>query len=155
MSHIYLAFSYNNSSPISRLIRFFTWGEYSHVALVNPETGLALESNHSTGVQLTTLSQFFLRSIPEIRRIPHSSPAEVWSAATSQIGKEYDMAFLWGWILRRNWQDPEKWSCSELIAWAAKEGGKGIISDDRISRVVPEHLYMISEKTEVLDKFLS
>lgn len=146
--YIYLVFSYDNKSPVSWIIRFLTWSDYSHVALVNPETLEIISSDHKKGVHRKTLRLLLKNLSVRFRRIPHPNPGRVWRIAYSQIGKEYDFDFLWGWIFRKDWQDPAKWSCSELIAWAAGHGGKYIISKDRIGRVTPEHLYMISEEIE-------
>jgi hypothetical protein len=35
----------------------------------------------------------------------------------SQIGKQYDVTAIWGFVTGRDWRDPQDWFCSELQAW--------------------------------------
>ena len=149
-NYLYLAFSYNNKSIISWLVKVFTWSKYSHVALVDPKTTWAIEADNTHGVQYRLLSSFFKFSPPEIRRIRHKNPEGVIAAAKSQIGKRYDYGFVFGWFFRRKWQDQEKWACSELIAWAAEKAGQPIFVHERMNRIVPEHLFMVSDKTDAI-----
>ena len=149
MSYIYIALSYDNKSPVSHLIRIFTWSKFSHVSLIDPiSKDRVIEASHTNGVALRSLSDFFSTSPPEIRRIEHPNPKAVWDTAYTQLGKEYDMGFIYGLLVRLNWQDPNKWSCSELISWAAETAGRFLFSQDRLPRITPEHLYMISEKVD-------
>lgn len=61
--------------------------------------------------------------------------------AYNQLDKGYDTLALIGNLFRRNWQETDKWFCSELIAWAFEEGGKKLIRD-RINRVTPGDLLL-------------
>lgn len=150
---VYLAFSYNNFSIISWIVRILTWSNYSHVAIINPKTTWAIEADNREGVRYTLLSKFFSKSKPEIRRIPCSCPEKVVSTVISQVGKKYDWGFIFGWMTRRTWQKQDAWACSELVAWAFEHSGCPIITKSRVSRVTPEHLYMISEYTEAITKW--
>ena len=57
----------------------------------------------------------------------------------TQRGKPYDMRFSYGWFFRRDWQDPNAWACSELVAWAAD-----LFDADIRRSVTPRDLYLIS-----------
>lgn len=57
-----------------------------------------------------------------------------------QIGKKYDWLGICAFIFRkRNWQNPKKWFCSELVAASFKHSGN-IIVNSSASRVTPEDL---------------
>ena len=123
------------------MIRWFTWSPHSHVVLISPCMQFFIESTHRKGVVRGSIRDFMWRDGVEVRVIPHPDPQGVWAVAWSQLGKAYDWKYIYGWLLRRNWQDPTKWSCSELIAWAAK-----LFDDEFTSRVSPRDIYLISKE---------
>lgn len=42
----------------------------------------------------------------------------------SQVGKPYDVEAIAGIVLRKNWRDPSRWICSELVAAGFCECGR-------------------------------
>lgn len=56
----------------------------------------------------------------------------------AEIGKPYDSDWILGYPVNRNWQDDDKWSCSELLA--AKAAKVGIIHHLKLHRVTPGRL---------------
>lgn len=142
MSHITVAFA-GPANWIGRLICWVTAFRYSHVALVSPCGQWYVEASGrgKPGVRVRDMAK---RQWDDMRRIPHPKPEAVWEAAISQAGKDYDFAYLWGYLFRRSWQDPQKWACQELIVWAAAEAGHPIIHSE-YERATPQHLHMISE----------
>lgn len=127
--------------PGSWLIRAFTRSKWSHCAIINGE--LAIEATWPR-VRLTTLESIVKsHSAYEIRRI--STPCDIiaWSYAFSQIGKKYDLGFLFGWLFKdRNWQDPSKWACSELLGACIVAAGRAIRGKTWFT---PKSLYEMSE----------
>ena len=69
----------------------------------------------------------------------------VWRLAETQADKPYDWGYLLGFLLRRNWQDQDKWVCHELIAWACQEAGHPIIDMTDAHFLTPDHLYRVTQ----------
>ncbi len=127
-------------SLASLAIRAANWSAWSHCALVTP-TGV-IESTWPAGVVLTVRERFEARA----SRLASSSvavpdAAAVLAFARSQIGRPYDLAGAIGLGLHREWDDPSRWWCSELIAAALAAGGRTVFSRNQ-RRVTPEHLWM-------------
>jgi uncharacterized protein YycO len=58
-----------------------------------------------------------------------------------QVGKEYDFRAIWALFLTsRDWQDPNKWFCAELVAGAFIECG-----------IFPKHLAVAVNRITVRD----
>lgn len=147
MSQIVLGFS-RSDHWISKLVNYFTRARYSHVMLLNPATGEYIESSglaKPPGVQIRKLHQFLARPDWDFRTINHPDPTRVWEIAKSQVGQPYDWAYLFGWAVHRPWQDPDKWTCNELITWACEMAGHPIINMEQAHWLTPQHLYLISQ----------
>jgi hypothetical protein len=78
-----------------------------------------------------------------VLRVAAPIPFEAyWEAIRTQDGAEYD---LWGAIglpFRQDWQDSDRWFCSELHAWAAEVAGYPLLSVDSASRITPRDLLL-------------
>lgn len=105
--------------PGSWIIRLLTSSPYSHV-----ESLLDYKDNHSIaavmgkGVVIGKINRWLRRetviTIPCTRK-----QAEKYNDSLfTQLDSKYDWSGLWGWVADRDWQDPSKWFCSELIAYA-------------------------------------
>ena len=143
MSYITIAFA-KPGSWIGQLIAITTGFKYSHVVLVSPDGEFFIESSGAgpkSGVAVHAIGH---KPFDEFRRILHPRPNDVWEASLDHAGKPYDYSYLWGWLFRRDWQDPEKWVCTELIVDSCAAAGRPIIHE-RKNRVTAETLYMISE----------
>lgn len=128
--------------PLSFLIRALTWSRWSHVAVVL-DNGMVVDCR-GDGVRLKTLEQATKNaSAWELRDLPAGNA----SKAMHELGKPYDfgglLPFLFRPLWRRDWSHNKRWFCSELVAHAS-----GLFCTDRISRVTPEHVYMISHPIE-------
>lgn len=130
-----LAF-YRGRSFISRLIRWVTWGKYSHVAVILDD-GRILEAWHEPngvrwiehlgeGHQPGTLVDVF--TVPPLR-VPLAS----MFAAEQMIGARYDFLGILGFAFRRRLHVRGKWFCSEAAAHICWSGGVSLI------RGVPEY----------------
>lgn len=113
-----MKFVYVNSGDIfAKIITTFERGEWSHVAIVDEDENYVIESLFETGVRRRRLDSL-------LRDRPHHMIIEVPSPETlslngflwlkDQLGKPYDWTGVGGLGFNRNWQDDDKWYCSEL-----------------------------------------
>lgn len=130
-----IRFSYQDRVG-SSVIKALTWSKWSHVELVRGDE--AFGARMEGGVKWRPVARLPYHQFLDIHL---EVPDNFLEILTSQEGKGYDFVALFGGILRRNWQDPEKWFCSELIAWALTEVGK--ICVQNINRVSPRELCLI------------
>ena len=152
MSHIVLGFHHDENDWISRVMAWLTHATYTHVALVSPDGSEVIEASgvgKPQGVRAMSMEVWASKHPGFVlRKIPHGKPAEAYAAASAQIGARYDWSYLWGWLFRRNWQNPDKWVCHELIAWAADATGYPFINMDGAEWLTPQHLYLVSQPLE-------
>lgn len=149
MNYITVAFSHDKSDWISRIMAWFSFARTTHCALVrNDHVIEASAIGEPKGVRPVTLSTFMARH-PDarLRKIEHGRPEQVWLHASTRIGKRYDWKWFAGWLVRkRDWQDPEAFTCSELIAWACEQSGEPLFEGDHTWSVTPQQIYMISKE---------
>lgn len=142
MTTIRLLFS-TSRHPLSALIRACTWSTWSHVALVDGDE--VIEATAPAGVRRYPV----LAAIEHAKRaavvdLPCRDPASVIEAAASQIGKPYDYAAIVGIGLHRDWQQDDRWFCSELVAQAFEQAGQPLFRGEVLRRVTPQHLWMLA-----------
>lgn len=134
---------YSRSHTVgSLLIRLFTWSTFSHVGLVDGDHVI-----EAVFPQVRRVSKAeFLKGKSSVEEWGYAckDAQAITNAAMSQVGKLYDHLFLIGFMLRRNWQDDDRWACSELIAWSFGKGGSPLFRAKRVGRVAPEHMYMLA-----------
>lgn len=136
MAVIRIEFS-KSGSILSKLIRWFTWGKWSHVAVRMPE-GDVIEAHEFLGVvrrdvEYEDVQQVVLEVTEEQAKVFHD-------VLRSQVGKSYDWLAILGFLFRRDWQRDDYWICSELVAWALIKAGVNVILKKRW-RVDPTDLY--------------
>ena len=128
--------------PGAVMIRAVTWSEWSHVALVDSDE--VIEATWPA-VRVTPLAEVIAKhSAHVIVDLPCRSSADIIAAARSQVGKGYDLTALFGLLTRRDWQEPDKWFCSELVAWAFSQGGSPMFRPEAMHRITPQHLWMLA-----------
>jgi len=128
-------FARNNANFISKIIRLYTWSEWSHVGVIDGD--YVIEAIGGKGVEKTLIKAFKKRyDITKIRRIP--GDIEI---ARNLIGKQFDQKGLWGGLLHMSVQDPDKWFCSELVAHASYA-----FDSKYAHKVSPENLYWLSSE---------
>ena len=121
-------------------IRFFTWSRYHHCgALFN---GLVYEATAFGGVVATPLNEFYDRykNADFVVNDIECDDAKALQFLKNQLGKKYDWLSVFGIFFRAKVDDKNKWFCSELVGAASY-----IFRKDRLSRITPEHLWMISK----------
>lgn len=127
----------NSHGIIPWLIKLITFSKWNHSAIYIEEEGLVFESDIKPGVRSMTLEEFLVR-------YPNNEIIEVWvpnprAAADfvkAQLGKPYDWTAIFSFLLRRNWQEDDKWFCSELVEATILAGGLKRFRDST-NRITP------------------
>lgn len=128
-------------SLISKIILFVTRSNWSHIAYIDQDTGYLIEAAGGVGVRINTYERFcqrYARTL--VAEIPVHDAKLFHNTMVSAIGLEYDFYAIMGILFRRDWDNADKWTCSELIAHASS-----LFRQDRLFRITQEHLYMISK----------
>jgi hypothetical protein len=131
----------------SRLVRSITKGKWSHCGFYDPDTKTVIDSLASVGgvteYHIDHLRSYFPRTeILSLRAFPHA----VLASARGEIGKPYDYRALLGFLpltrkLSRNWQDPTRWYCSELVAACADRHFISPLFPSSVQAISPQDLY--------------
>ena len=137
--------------PLSVIIQGKTNSRWSHCAVVDPrddqkviEAIVTVPFMQKGGVvngELKHLSEYHTRI--HLLDVPLPNEQAASEFIIGQIGKGYDYSGLFGAALRRSdWQNPNKWYCSELPAMACKIGELDALEYDYYKVVIPETLYL-------------
>lgn len=126
---------------VSGCIKFWTWGEWSHVDVWTPTGWLGARSDG--GVQIrpwdyTTVIKEEIRVIT----LDDVTEANLMQWFNSQIGKPYDYMAIVGMPFRQDWRSENKWFCSELVAAGFAQFGVQLLDVDHVNRVSPRDLYL-------------
>lgn len=122
--------------PFAWLVRKATWSPFSHVDFVLPD-GRLLGARGMGGVDIREAEHY-----SRCERFQVKAPADVLHIAVNQVGRPYDWAGILGWGLHRDWQDQERWFCSELIAWAFQQAGHPLLRTPKVWRITPRDLLL-------------
>ncbi len=95
-------------------------------------------------IRLEQASKAVEMTIPECSMIP----ALAW--ANAQIGKPYDWLGVLGIGLHRDWQEDDRWQCSEFAGMVLKAGGVEPYRAEAMRRLDPQHLFSLNYSIEVL-----
>lgn len=126
----------------SYVIRKLTHSEFSHCAILtdsNKATSKStiIDATFKHGVAERPYSDFILQNSNfEFISIEIPCLKTFLEEARKEIGKRYDLSALAGFIENRNWQEDDKWFCSELIAYILNK--LGILSLDNVYKVTPQ-----------------
>jgi uncharacterized protein YycO len=142
------------ATPLSWLIRANTQEPgytistgWSHVAIIVGDDHI-VDAGFSRGVSTPRKLSSFLANNPNHQIIDikcDDNAAELW--LISQIGKRYDyeayfgIAFYNMFDKDRNWQEEDKWFCSELAAACLVKGGVKFKEHARV--ITPIHLHRL------------
>lgn len=133
--------------PGSWLIRAVTWSEWSHVDIMLPDGGLIGAAAPHGVIGITSEERIARASCAAVMKVPCSTP---FSWMLSQIDKPYDWLGVAGIGLHRDWEEDDKWFCSEFAARAMKEGGIEPFQAKAMRRVTPQHLWMLNYPTQII-----
>ncbi len=108
-----------------KLIGRFTWGRYKHVSMIFEEDNghrRGFQSNSKRGVHFydwVPLENVHTFLVPCNDEQAYS----MLNAAKGFAGQKYDYKGLFGFLVRRNVQNPVKQFCSEVASRVCKAGG--------------------------------
>lgn len=126
--------------PGSPLIRIATWSRFSHCDLVTC-TGTLIGAVAFSGVKEYPFAERLAEATHTQLFEVDADAAALEAAARGQLGKGYDWLACLGVGLHRDWRSPNRWFCSELIAWAFERAGQPLVNPlVYINRVTPETL---------------
>ena len=126
----------------SIIIRGVTWSPWSHNALILEDGEGVIEAVWPQGVRQSNRTALQARSTQiDIVEIEVPNPAGAYAYARSQIGKPYDTWGVIGLGLRREWDTPDAWWCSELFEACLIAAGRPRFNR-HAQRVTPMHSYM-------------
>lgn len=149
MSYVYVGFSHDDKDFISIVISWLTFGEYTHVVLINKDKTEFIEAsgkNSPRGVRKRPIKDFLNFPNSIIRRIRCDNPDSVWELALSQVGKGYDWLWVLGWVLRSpKFSRKDKWTCAELVAWSFSKCTGALFVGEYLWWIYPHLIYMISD----------
>ena len=133
----------DSNAPFARLIKYFTWSDYSHVGFINDVTGTVLDSRYGLGGVTEYPAAKLYVDYPTLMIVDLPFDASgAFEIAQSQVGKKYDLGAIFGMAGRRNWQADDAWFCSELMAWSCAEAGHRLIRKQAY-RVTPQDLWAV------------
>lgn len=127
----------------SVVIRFGTWSDYSHCDVIGPtgHAGKIIGATPGGGVISYSLADRIGMSTKWMIYEVDADPHQVWAYLETQLGKPYDWLGCLGIAFHRDWEDDDKWFCSELIAKAFLEAGAPLLNPEiKINRITPEDL---------------
>lgn len=135
--------------PGSLLIRACTWSDWSHVNLFAPD-GSLVGAAAPHGVQPVSLEERLdLASAAASMCFP-GDEAAAYAWALTQVGKPYDWLGVAGVGLHRDWEEDDKWFCSEFAGKALKEAGFMPYRSEALKRLVPQHLWMLDYPVTII-----
>lgn len=138
-----LAF-YRGRSLISLAIRWFTRGDYSHVAIILDDDRIVeawhdpaevrfinhLGDGHEPG------------TVVDVFAFEPAYPASATEFAAAAVGMRYDFAGVLGFLTKRSADKQDRVFCSELAMMTAKAGGAVLLQNVQDWKVSPSMLAM-------------
>ena len=143
-----------SGSLISKVIRFRTWGKYSHVQIiVDVEPKLTVISADEEGVTYRDVreEEFQTYSILTCHSLTEEMRHDILDFCFQQIGKGYDFLGLADFLVNADLKDEDRWYCSELAFEAYRQIGVPLLRRIDHAFVNPMDLYMspILDETEI------
>jgi uncharacterized protein YycO len=133
-----------NNLPFSWAIRVRTWSPYSHVDFILPN-GKYLGAVPFKGVVIHDhtypVEAFFEVEVTEEQH------EKILKYALDQVGKGYDYVGIFGYAIERNWQEDDKWFCSEFVAAAIQQVIP--LFNEVPSKISPRDLAILSQFVKV------
>ena len=109
---------------VSEVIEWFSAGSIAHVDAVMPDGELLGARVHPDGAPAAgvQLRKSGYKAIDKRIRVTLEGDADTFHGlARSQLGKPYDSEAILAFAANRDWRDPSKWFCSELIGWLLEQ----------------------------------
>lgn len=131
-----------NWLPGAAAIRIFTQSRWHHCGVIWGES--VIESRMLSGTSVTTLAEFKERGNWAIIDIPMTDEQNETAIEylLTQVGASYDYSGIFAVLMvRREWQNPTKWYCSELVAEACRRAGVPI-ARPQVAGVSPQDIWV-------------
>lgn len=108
----------SNNQPASIIIKLFTLSHWSHVAILDDD-GFIYDSTLLSGVRRIHFDEWKTHYTNlDFTIFPVKNRQKVFEWLSTQVGKRYDALGIFSFILRKNYEDKNKWFCSEIVAHA-------------------------------------
>jgi hypothetical protein len=105
----------SNNKPFSVIIKIFTLSNWCHCGIIDGD--YVIDSTLATGVRRITLEEWKTHySKYEIVEMPIKNLNTSLKWARAEVGKKYDMLGILSLAVRKNYEERDKWFCSELVA---------------------------------------
>ena len=124
--------AYQGISPVSRVIRWQTRGDHSHIALEHDGAVIEALANHPgpwwrKGGQVCWGKDFRVHHTPgtvvDVFEIPGVDADRAWEFAARQIGMPYEYDGVVSFATRQPAAENGAWFCSEVSCDALSDGG--------------------------------
>lgn len=116
-----------SGDPMSAFIRYRAGSKWSHVDAVCEDGDLigARAFRETTSDGLHTYRPGVQKRRADYHHFTHALRIKVltdpvlaaryYALISDEIGKSYDFSAIWGFALDRDWRNPERWFCDELV----------------------------------------
>ena len=125
-------------SATAWFLRFVMWSKWSHSAVYDEQTGWVYDTTFLQGGCKRTQAGVFFKRYPKFEitdmGLHDEGGAAKWLEA--QLGKPYDWTALLSFIVQRDWQEDDKWFCSEWTETCRSLFGTRRFRGD-LSRITP------------------
>jgi len=154
---------YRGTSFISRLIRWFTWGKYSHASWsfctvrdgklhgdlseYGAWTNGGVQHVDHIGQNHTLHTRIDLYDLRTPLAREEAERGILFMQA--QIGKKYDYRGLFGFLFREKMDSADRWFCSELVFTFLRRCGRMILQGVKPYQVNPQMIPMSPEVVSV------
>lgn len=130
----------------SCLIRWVTWSDYSHCAVLINDNQILHADTHGVRVEDITALQARSKSWM-IVEFECDDPQAVIDACLTQVGKPYDYTGIVGILFRNvDLQDDSKWWCSEIPAYGGDKSNQPFFQTEYMHRITPQNWLMLPHK---------
>lgn len=159
MSKLYLIYS-NSKLPLSPVIRYMTKSEFSHVAIILERDASEITKDSlvthsalsSKGIKFTTIKSFIAHAtdyrITEVNiELTEQQFFLLNAFAKIYEGTPYDLKGTIGLGVGENWQEDDKFWCSEWVAFLCKLIGLVLAYLNDVHRITPKHNLDWDQKT--------
>ena len=97
------------------IIRLFTFSRWHHCGVLVGD--YVIEPRPWYGVKYTHIDSYKKRGRWAIIDIPLDDEGEAIIWLQNQVGKPYDYKALFRMVIHRDWEQDDKWYCSELVGY--------------------------------------
>lgn len=128
-----------SSKPASKAIRLVTNSRWSHCGLV--AGNFVYEAVFPCGVIKTPIDDFKERYNQEweICEVVVDDVDNCFNTAKSHLGKKYDVLGIFGYLVRMNLSEEDRFQCAEFLADCI-----GLTRKDKLHKKSPEHIWLDS-----------